>query len=341
MDDCSPDDTRHVTRSFSDKRLTYVRNEANLGALRNYNKGIALSRGKYIWLLSADDYLRRPYILKRYVDLMERNPAVAYTFCPGMAVRGSRENRLLSYSSYGKRDRIVNGHVFLKRLLSYNLVLAPSAMARRECYETIGDFPVNVNWAGQAIDLIWGGDWLLWCLFALQYDVGYFAEPMVCYREHEQSMTNHVTQARLENCAAADIAVLWMVRERAQTLGLRHIPSTCLNAIAREYARHCVSKEYRWLEQRRTSSMTLDEFEDSLCRNTSRTEERDFVRARTYSAIADLQYWRGNRKAARDMYLSSLDKDPMILRAYSKLLLLHMGKPGSYLRGVVGSMAGH
>src|SRR4051794_32850375 len=58
MDDCSPDNTPEVARSFEDPRVTYIRNEPNLGHLRNYNKGITLAQGEYIWLISADDYLR-------------------------------------------------------------------------------------------------------------------------------------------------------------------------------------------------------------------------------------------------------------------------------------------
>src|SRR2546428_2860633 len=84
MDDCSPDKTAEVVQSFHDHRVKHVRNEPNLGHLRNYNKGIILSRGKYIWLISADDSLRRPYILDRYVDLLNRDPRVGYTCCPGV-----------------------------------------------------------------------------------------------------------------------------------------------------------------------------------------------------------------------------------------------------------------
>src|ERR1700719_665273 len=65
MDDCSPDQTPEVARSFTDPRVRYVRNETNLGNLRNYNKGIGLARGNYIWLISADDRLRRTYVLER------------------------------------------------------------------------------------------------------------------------------------------------------------------------------------------------------------------------------------------------------------------------------------
>ena len=80
MDDCSPDATPQVAQSFQDPRVKHIRNDPNLGHLRNYNHGIGLSRGKYIWLISADDFLRRPYILQRYVELMENHPQIGFTF---------------------------------------------------------------------------------------------------------------------------------------------------------------------------------------------------------------------------------------------------------------------
>src|ERR1700710_1386671 len=74
MDDCSPDDTEKVAATFRDERVKYIRNSENLGKLRNYNKGIGLCGGEYIWLISADDYLRKPYILEHYMRVMETNP---------------------------------------------------------------------------------------------------------------------------------------------------------------------------------------------------------------------------------------------------------------------------
>src|ERR1700754_1046169 len=65
MDDCSPDNTAEVARSFRDPRVQHVRNPENLGHLKNYNKAIAMARGAYIWLISADDKLRTPYVLER------------------------------------------------------------------------------------------------------------------------------------------------------------------------------------------------------------------------------------------------------------------------------------
>ena len=338
MDDCSPDNTAEVARSFDDPRVIYIRNDPNLGPLRNYNKGITLSRGKYVWLISADDYLRRPYVLQRYVELMEKHPNVGYTFCPGISVRNGEETELLNYSTYGNRDRIANGHVFLKRLLYGNLVLAPSAMARRECYEKISFFPLDVRWADVPIDMVWGGDWYLWCAFALFFDVGYFAEPMVCYREHDLSMTNTVTQEKIENCAAADIAVPWMIREKANDSGLRNVSTDCLRAVAYEYTRQCVSKRYEWLNRLSKWSVTIDQFEASLCRSTESEKERNWIRARVLAGIADRLYWQGDRASVRKFLRAGLQKDPWMVKAYGKLLFLLFGKSGDYVRRILCSL---
>src|SRR3954447_8749081 len=86
MDDCSPDDTPRVAQSFGDSRIKHIRNEANLGHLRNYNKGINLARGKYVWLISADDRIRCEYALEEYVQLLDRNRRIGYVFCPGVGI---------------------------------------------------------------------------------------------------------------------------------------------------------------------------------------------------------------------------------------------------------------
>jgi glycosyltransferase involved in cell wall biosynthesis len=327
MDDCSPDNTEEVARSFKDPRVKYIRNDSNLGALPNYNRGIHLTRGKYVWLISADDYLRRSYVLERYVELLDKHPKVGYTFCPAVGVINGTENGLLEWSTYGSYDRIVNGHVLLKKLLRVNIIAAASGMARRECYERISFFPLNLVWAGVPLDMLWGGDWYLWCLFALYFDVGYFAEPMVCYREHDLSMTSILMQGNVENCSVSDVAVSWIIKHKADEAGWRHVSRNCLYAVANEYARSIGSTRYgsRWY-------LTVEQFEESLCRNTASERERNWVRARVYAGIGDRYYWRGELPLARQFYVAGLRKDPWMPKAFAKRLLLSLGNPGAYLR---------
>jgi glycosyltransferase involved in cell wall biosynthesis len=328
MDDCSPDNTKEVAQSFGDSRVKYIRNDTNLGAIRNYNQGISLSSGKYVWLISADDYLRTPDVLQRYVDVLSNNPRVGYVFCPGVGVINGRETGILDYTRYANHDQIVNGHMFLQTLLSMCFILAPSAMVRRECYEKISLFPTNIVLDDVQIDFWWGGDWYLWCVFALFFDVAYFAEPMVCYREHELSSTTFVTSQRIDNCGLADIAVTWMVKQKAEAAGLREVYKICLHAVANEYARHLTGKKYR----SGTSTITLDQFEHSLCQYTQSQKERNQIRARVYASVADRYYFRGDLASSKEFYWAGLKHDPIMAKVYVKLILLSLGKAGDVVR---------
>jgi glycosyltransferase involved in cell wall biosynthesis len=328
MDDCSPDNTPEVAQSFQDRRIRYIRNQSNLGHLRNYNWGISLTRGKYVWLISADDYLRRSYILERYVTLMDRNPQVGYVFCPAVSVRNGTEICILSYSVHGNRDRIVNGRAFLKKLLRQNTrlgIVAASGMVRRECYEKISFFPLNMPWAA---------DGHLWCVFALHFDVGYFAEPMACYREHELSMTNSVMQGDLQICAAEDLGMPWVIRQAADEVGCRDISRACLQAAVNEYVLSIASRRYRTSKSR----MTLGRFEQLLCRSTASETERNWVRARVYAGIASQCYWQGELPSAKRFYFAGLRKDPWMPKVLAKWFLLSLGNPGGYVLRSVRSL---
>lgn len=324
MDDCSPDNTAEVAQSFQDTRVKHIRNDPNLGHLRNYNKGITLSQGKYIWLISADDYLRKPYILEKYVGLLDNHPSIGYVFCPGFGVQNQIETRILGrYSDRGDKDRILAGHVLLKKLLRGNFVLCPSGMVRRECYDRVGLFPLNMPWAG---------DWYLWCLFALYYDVGYFAEPMLCYREHHHlSMTTKLAQESLDECAAEEVSIPWIIRKKAIDSGYTKIAKECLSAVAESYARIIASPRYR--ESR--SFVNFEALEESLRQHTSSETEQNWVRARVYESVGNEFYWQGDLESAKRFYQTAIKKNPWMASVYLKLLLLALGKRGDYLRRAI------
>lgn len=319
MDDSSPDNTPQVAASFNDPRVIHVRNEPNLGHLRNYNKGISLSRGQYVWLISADDYLRKPYVLERYVKLLDENPNVGYVFCPGVKVRGGKEVNALDYSFHGSRDAVFNGRKFLSKFVRENTIVAASGCVRKECYDKVSVFP---------LDMPWGGDWYLWAIFAFHYDVGYLAEPMVCYREHEMSMTTKLMTEDVAHCSTEDIAMPWIFKRKAEEAGLKSLVRDCLDSAGFEYARRIAAKRYKSA----AASMSFEEFESSLCRNTDKEDEREYVRARVYSYVGDEHYWKGDNALAKANYERALSKNPWLPKLWAKWLLLSTGNVGGAIR---------
>lgn len=328
MDDCSPDNTAEVVSGFQDPRVRYIRNETNLKHLRNYNKGISLARGKYIWLISADDCLRRPYVLERYVRILEANPNVGFVFCSAVGLFNERETGVLDYSIHGDRDAIIPGRRFLAKLVYANTIVAASGMVRRECYDKVGLFP---------LDMPWGGDWYLWCAFALHFDVAYLAEPMVCYRRHDSSMTNVLMQGDITACYSDDIKIPWIIKGMVDKSGCGWLSRECLRAIANEYAHSMTGKQYKAANS--YSLMTADQFESSLIRHTSGLKERAWVRARVYSRMADRYYSQLDFALARQFYYRGLREDFRMPKIWMKWLLLSCGRVGIEVRSGVARFA--
>lgn len=321
MDDCSPDDTPAVAHSFRDPRVRYVRNDPNLGHLRNYNKGIGMAQGKYVWLISADDRLRKPYTLMRYVEVMEKQPSVGYLFCPAVGVLNGAETRVIH--SHGSHDAIFKGREFLMRLLNANSVVAASGMARKECYERGGYFP---------LDMPWGGDWYLWCLFALHYDVAYLAEPLVNYRTHELSMTNLLTNHDPKACANDDLLLYWRLMRKAAEANCASVADRCRHMIAYEYARSMVSARYE------NTARAEQECEESIIQLSSNPAEARAIRARFYACTGDRLFWVNNLNRAVCYYALALKLDPWSPKTWAKRLLLRFGRVGLKSREMIRAL---
>ena len=319
MDDCSPDNTAEVAATLTDPRVRYVRNDPNLGHLKNYNRGLSLARGDYMWLISADDRLRRPYVAERFVKLLDARPDVGYVFCPVMKFTSDGDTHV--YGGHGVRDVIFNGHDFLRTLANGNAVPAPSGLVRRSCYERISMFPLDMPFAG---------DWYLWSAFALFTNVAYLAEPMVGYRVHTGNMTLDFKK-RVDALVQDELRVLWAMKALAESASISSIARLYLDRIAWYYATHVGFKVSRnW-----SHGISTEQFEQSLDKHCSNPSERRTIRAMTYAFLADCCHEGGDDGAARRWYNAALEQNPREIKTRLKRLLLKGGAAGRAARHIV------
>jgi len=319
MDDCSPDATPEVVAAIRDPRVRHVRHASNVGHLRNYNIGIGMARGEYVWLISADDRLRRPYVVERFVDALDRHPGAGYVFCPVMRFNAERETTL--YGSHGERDSIFSGREFLRMLANGNSVPAASGMARKAYYDRFGMFP---------LDLPFAGDWYMWALFAVHGDVAYAAEPMVGWRVHDGNMTHSFTRRPMA-LMRDEIMVLVRVRDHARAEG--HV------AIARVYD-EAIANYYEWrisagLSGDGRGRMTPEELDGSLAEWCRDDKERRRILARAQAAFGDVCYESGDVVAARQWYALALRSGPPTARTLTKYGLLRAGRAGRRVRALI------
>ncbi|BCS54970.1 glycosyltransferase [Geobacter sp. SVR] len=323
MDDCSPDATPKVAAGFSDPRVRHIRNQTNLGNIANFNKGIHLARGKYIWLISADDRIRSPFVLERYVELLEGHPEVGFVCCPVIKLEDGVEKELLQYSVLASHDIVFEGKQLLKRLLHWNPIAAPAAMARKECYTGVSLFPS---------DLPYAGDWFMWCAFALHYDVGYFAEPMVNYRHHSLSLTNIFKERDLDLLFYNDLAVLSRISSMARQMGNNDIVAQCGQVLLAKCMHRFWGKEGKFHE------VKCSEIEEVLNHEELNPYDRERLGIRIYVELADHCYTAFYTREARGFYLNALRKKWLLPEVWLKFAFLCLGSIGRKMRALMSGI---
>lgn len=142
IDDVSPDNTAEIASHLmaADGRVSYTRNERNLGLIGSANRGVMeWASADYVVLLSADDLLA-PGALARATRLMEANPDVGLTF--GMAYMFSEAEGELKVGEQTETETaIVSGKAFLRHVCTgSNPVPSPTAVMRTSVQHRIGGY---------------------------------------------------------------------------------------------------------------------------------------------------------------------------------------------------------
>lgn len=323
MDDCSPDDVGAVIARIGDSRVHHLRHAANLGHLRNYNAGLGVARGEYVWLISADDRLSDAWAAARLLSALDRHPGAAFAFSP--AIRGGVGVEETVYGAHGTEDALFRPNDFARRLIRGNPIPAPAAVVRGVHYRQGLRFP---------LDLPFVGDWYIWARLALEHDVAYVSQPVARYRVHAGNMT----KTFLADPAALvrdEVQVRWKLKADAEALGRRDLAADALDVVADDYA-HRVSRAA--LEQWRYG-MSLPQFEASIAARSASARDLSLIRARVYAALGDVYYESDERRQAGAWYNRALQQRRGDARTLAKRGLLACGPAGVLARAFLHSKA--
>jgi glycosyltransferase involved in cell wall biosynthesis/glycogen synthase/SAM-dependent methyltransferase len=162
MDDFSTDESLEVLRAFAarEPRARLVLNSENSGStFKQWRKGFAEAKGKYIWIAESDDFAE-PSLLETLVGRLESNPAAILAACCPCSVEDEIEhgpprqwyNELLG--SKWESDYTANGLQEIREVLSQrNSILNASGVV----FRNLPDLPSLVEQ-----DMRLCADWLFW-----------------------------------------------------------------------------------------------------------------------------------------------------------------------------------
>lgn len=189
LDDCSTDDSRSILSSYAnDPRVSIEFNSANSGGpFKQWNKGVKLARGEYVWIAESDDYADQQ-LLARLVPALEADPNIAFAYCLSWGINEENQpngfaDRYLSHISTDRwrSDFVADGREECRNyFIRTNVVPNTSAVVfRKAVYEEVGGADENYRICG---------DWKLWAAMALTGKVAYFGEPLNYFRFHDASV---------------------------------------------------------------------------------------------------------------------------------------------------------
>ena len=176
-DHSTKDNPEAVVKEFGQGRVQFIRQEKNVGKVKNYETGLTASRGRYIHQLHGDDLVYGGFYSEMEA-IFKESPSAGAAF--------SRTN----YIDYGGRITGVTGMIqdnegivpdMLEKLYTQQYIQTPSMVVKREVYETIGCFDRRLNCME---------DWEMWIRIANNYPIATSNKVLAAYRSHHDNATN-------------------------------------------------------------------------------------------------------------------------------------------------------
>jgi len=160
--------------------VNYYLNSENIGPRRNFNRGIALSRGEWIHLMPEDEYVLPGYYSQLKSGLTECPDSVGAAFTGYENINEKR--KVVFTQKHSGMKRGINKD-WLQRIGVSNPLNPCATLIRRAAHERLGAYDL-VN--------LYTPDWEIYKRIASFYD--WWCEPQILarYRQHSHNMSSEV-----------------------------------------------------------------------------------------------------------------------------------------------------
>lgn len=193
VDDCSPEDMKSVVDQFSDDRVSYHRNESNIGGhdlVEAWNEAMKFARGEFV-ILASDDDVYAPTYLEEMIVLSERYPEVNIYHCRIGAIDSSGE---IIWVGAPRSEYETPAEMFYHTVISGIQLRAPDVMFRVNALSAIGGF-VNFPKA-------WYSDIATWVSLAESNGACCARDVLFYWRESGENISNQFGDVGLKIAAS-------------------------------------------------------------------------------------------------------------------------------------------
>lgn len=197
LDDASTDDSLEVIRKYKDPRIRTQFNTKNSGSpFKQWDKGLRLAQGEYLWIAEADDSCH-PTLLEKLVDKLDENPSVGLAYTQSWNVNGEGERIQLCKEWTNHLDEVRWSNDFVNagrdecKYLLFNCTIpnVSAVLMRHSFFIEAGKFDTQLRFSA---------DWLLYAKILMVSDVAYVAEPLNYFRSHAKTVRETMMGSVLE-----------------------------------------------------------------------------------------------------------------------------------------------
>jgi len=185
LDDHSSDQSLDILARYAqDPHCRLLVNERNSGnPFKQWNKGVEVAKGDFIWIAESDDYASE-FILEKLASRLEQHPQAGLAYCQSWVV-DEKEQQLGLNDAWTRaldpgrwqKDFYADGREECRNFLVFQNTIpnASAVLFRKDIYERIGRADETFFYAG---------DWHVWVRMLAVSDICFCSEPLNFYRTH-------------------------------------------------------------------------------------------------------------------------------------------------------------
>lgn len=187
LDDCSTDNSREVLSAYAgNEHVSHiVFNEQNSGStFQQWDKGIKLSKGEFIWIAESDDYAA-PDFLQKTIPFLKKDAHVSLVYTGSFMVNEKSEPIDKDWDKYPKSVPPVsvfkpNEYLLKKMLWKGSVYNASMVVFRKSCYYRIQPDFTSYRYCG---------DWLFFSEIGRQGTVISINQKLNYFRQHTNKVS--------------------------------------------------------------------------------------------------------------------------------------------------------
>ena len=243
LDDFSTDESKTIILSYENnpKISHIVLNDKNSGStFKQWNKGVQLAQGEYIWLAESDDSSSPLFLEKLITEIQtHKNCGIAYCQSNGYDEKSNILGDCLEWTNdlnqtLWKTNFFLSGEEMVSKYLIIKNVI-PNASA------TIFKKEVFLEAKGGPEDMKYCGDWLLWSRMLTKTNICYVSDTLNNFRFHAQTTRNNESIQKVLSKINEDLTVIDSIT--SSIVIERKVIKKALNKIVYEWIKYIVKEK--------------------------------------------------------------------------------------------------